>query len=336
MENARLLTETREALDRQTATADVPQAINSSPGDLEPVFGAILEKAHSLCAADYGALLTYDGERFRHSAGYGASANIAALVGEGIRPGPHNSFGELLQGAPLIHIHDMAEWAARSPDDPLRGDLVKVGGIRTQLIVPLRKDSRLLGVITANRTEVRPFSDKQIALLQSFAAQAVIAMDNARLLTETREALDQQTATADVLGVINSLPGDLAPVFNAMLEKAMHLCGAAFGILWTRDGDRFRPTAHSGLPARFAEFLEHDPPAPEANPGSGHARILAGERLIHVADGADEELYQAGDPYRARFGRSRRRADRPDGATPQRRDGRRVLHDLPPGGAAVL
>jgi GAF domain-containing protein len=285
-----------EAFAQQTATAEVLQVINSSPADLAPVFDAILEKAHGLCGAAFGALLAYDGEHLRAVATHNLPAPFAELGSHGFRPGPKNPLSGLICGEPLVHVPDLVEVKAAVPDDPIVRASVDLGGIRTLLAVPLRKDGALLGLITAYRQEVRPFSDKQIALLRNFAAQAVIAMENVRLITETRAALEQQTATAEVLQVINSSPGDLTPVFDAMLERAMRLCRAEFGEFFITEDERLHAVAVRGVPADFAEF-RHRNPAP-STPGSITARILAGEPVIHVADVKDDELYRRGDLHR--------------------------------------
>jgi GAF domain-containing protein len=280
MENARLITETREALEQQTATAEVLQVINSSLGDLAPVFDAMLEKAMRLCEAAFGFLATYDGEHFKPAALRGAPDALAHYFETGMdRPRPGDAHWRLLAGEELIHNLDQMDEEAYRSGNPLRRAVVDLGGARSALVVALRKDGVLLGALTIYRKEVRPFSDKQIRLLQNFAAQAVIAMENARLITETREALEQQTATAEVLQVINASPGDLVPVFDAILDKAHDLCGASVGNLAVYQDGQFHALATHGFPDQVAALMQHPSP-----PNAYTRELILGARFRQIED----------------------------------------------------
>ena len=295
IENTRLLTEQREALEQQTATAEVLEVINASPGDLASVFAAMLEKAMRLCGAAFGSMYTYDGERFHTTATRGvptAYAEYRAINAPVVRSG--NPITQLLESRHSLQVLDMTSEELYRGGDPDMCAMVDLGGTRTILAVPLLKEESVLGVITIYRQEVRAFSDKQIALLENFAAQAVVAMENARLIAEQREALEQQTATTEVLQVINASPGNLSPVFDAMLEKCMRLCDAAFGSLYTYDGERFNSAAQRGVPTAYAEFRADTPPVPVS--GSTFARAIETGRPLQVVDLMAAEPYPAGNP----------------------------------------
>jgi GAF domain-containing protein len=303
IENTRLLNELRqrttdltESLEQQTATSEVLRVISSSPGELKPVFQVMLENAVRICEAKFGFMNRYEGDTWKIIAVHGAApAYTEFLQQHGYRrPGPETVSSRIARTKQVVHIADLVSSRGYIERDPVVVAAVELGGVRTILGVPMLKEGELIGAIILYRQEVRPFTDKQIALVQNFAAQAVIAIENTRLLNELRESLEQQTATSEVLQVISSSPSDLAPVFDAMLEKAMRLCEAAFGHLATYDGVSFHTAAIRGVPEPFAEFRRQSPQI--YGPGTGVARLLAGERVVHFIDVADTDVYRSGDP----------------------------------------
>ena len=293
MENARLLTEQREALEQQTATAEILRVINANPGDVAPVFDSILEKSLRLGESAFGSLWIYDGDRMYAAASRGLPPALAEWRAENPVQQPANSSleaGRTKRSVQTLDVRDAENYRAGRPGTRAVADL---GGARTMLVVPLTKNRTMLGGIQIYRQEIRAFSGKQIALLESFAAQAVIAMENARLIAEQREALEQQTATTEVLGVINANPGNLAPVFQTILDKAMRLCGAAFGSFYIYDGERAHVAAHRGVPAAYIEHRANNPPLPR--PGSSFATIWASRRPIQILDSKTMDNYETGE-----------------------------------------
>ena len=275
-----------EALQRETAAAEVLQAINSSPGDLAPVFDAMLERAMALCSAEYGHIYTFDGQQFHAVAIKGQTEFVSWRRQRGaIRPEGDGSspLERLIAGERALQVADVWDEQAYRTHPRFR-ELVDTSGIRSIAAAALHKEGSLLGAIIVYRREVRPFTDKQIALLQNFAVQAVIAVENARLITETREALEEQTATADVLQVINSSPGDLAPVFDAILEKAHSLCGVTFGFLQLYDSGKLRAVALRGVPEAVVE-----PARQGFSPSPNHPirGLLDGVPYVHIRDLAE-------------------------------------------------
>jgi GAF domain-containing protein len=301
IENARLLSELRGALERQTATSEVLQAISSSPGDLEPVFATMLENAIRICDAKFGNIYRAEGDGLRNVATHNTPTAFAEALRSSpyLRPGPRNPVRRMINTKTIVHVVDVRATEAYAEREPIAVASVELGGTRTLMIVPMLKDNELVGAFTLARQEVRPFTDKQIALVQNFAAQAVIAIENARLLNELRqrttdltertadltEALEQQTATSEVLQVISGSPSDLQPVFATMLEKAVRICDATFGNVYRWDGEALHLVATRNTPPAFAEARRRSLGRRD-DKNQMLALILANKKPLHVADAA--------------------------------------------------
>jgi adenylate cyclase len=297
IENSRLIAELHEALAREHAMAEVLKVINTSPGDLAPVFDAILEKAMRLCEAAFGSLWTLRDASFQPVAHHGLPAAYAAyLATEVPAAGVGTGRARLLTGEPFAHIADLADDEPYRAGEPHRLALVDLGKARTALLVPLRRDEKVLGFIMIYRTEVRPFTDKEIALLQNFAAQAVIAMENARLLGELRqrtddltESLEYQTAISDVLKVISQSTFDLEPVLQTVLDTAIRLCGNDSGTIFRLKDTSYLLAVHSGLNTtefQISANYEH-----MAGDNSLVGRTALEGRPVHILDSWTDPLY---------------------------------------------
>ena len=294
--------ELTESLEQQTATSEVLSVISSSPGELEPVFKAMLENAVRICGAKFGNLWLREGDSFRISATHGAPAAYREYFEREpvVDPDARSGLGLILRTKQPIHIEDVA--AAPAYNDKMRAATIELAGARSLVAVPMLKEQEVVGCIAIYRQEVRSFADKQVELLSSFASQAVIAIENVRLLNELRqrtddlsESLEQQTATSEVLQVISSSPGELQPVFEAMLQNAVRVCGARFGNLWLREGDGFRLVAAPGAPPAWAERWQRESVI-RPGPGTGLGRVATTKQLVHIADVTQEQAYIEGDP----------------------------------------
>ncbi len=307
IENVRLFDEVQartrelsESLEQQTATSEVLQVISSSPGELEPVFEAMLANAVRICEATFGNMYLRDGEVYRIAAAHNTPPALLEHRRRVPLERPTSAFGRMVRTKQVVHIADLVAEQMYAEREPEVVTGVELGGIRTLLCVPMLKDEELVGGLTIYRQEVRPFTDKHVELVKSFAAQAVIAIENTRLLNELRELLQQQTATADVLKVISRSAFEIKPVFETLIESAVKLCGATRGFVSRFDGKLLRFAAGYNVTPELREYFEQNPFAVDRRSNTGRAALE--RRTVHNIDvRADPEYTYGGyqvDPYR--------------------------------------
>src|SRR5262249_50864137 len=293
IENARLLSELRESLQQQTATADVLKVISRSTFDLQAVLDTLVESAARLCGADLATVSRPNGEFLEQLAWYGYSPEHINYVKEHPFPAGRSSIsGRTVVEGKVVHVPDIQadpEFAYPFPPSVLK----HIARARAMLGVPLKRDGATVGVFALQRSTPRPFTDRQIELVTTFADQAVIAIENARLLSELRESLQQQTATSEVLQVISSSPGELQPVFEKMLENATRVCDAEFGTMLLQESGGFRHVALHNMPPAFIELIGRDPVIHPPQDGV-LGRVARTKEPIHVADFRDEPAYLRG------------------------------------------
>jgi adenylate cyclase len=278
-----------EALQQRAATAEILNLISNSPTDTQPVFKTMLAKAVELCEASFGAMWLVDGKGYQAAAMHGDLPRAYVEQWRGVTvhlPKADIPMVRAIRSRKTVHTQDVRKERAYLQGEPLAVSAADVGGIRTMVTVPMLKGGEAVGVIVIYRREVLPFTSRQVELVESFAAQAVIAIENARLLNELRESLQQQTATADVLKVISSSPGDLRPVFDAMLENAVRICEAAFGSMLQHEGGGFRRVALHNAPMDYEKYSKTEP---FLRPTKTLAHILETRQTAQVADMAVAE-----------------------------------------------
>ncbi|MGD0317867.1 MAG: GAF domain-containing protein [Xanthobacteraceae bacterium] len=299
MTNARLFEAERqrsrelsESLEQQTATSEVLEVVSRSPGDLEPVFAAMLENAVRICDAKFGNIHRWDGDTAHLVATHKTPPAFAEARRRlsAFRPGPNTGIGRMVATKTVTQIVDLtAEPTYAVERVPAIVAAVELGGVRTFLAVPMLKENELIGAFTVYRQEVRPFTDKQIELVQNFAAQAVIAIENTRLLSELRESLQQQTATADVLKIISRSTFDLKTVLNTLVESAARLCEADMASIPRQTGAIFDHVATYGYDPAFQEFLQRNPIS--AGRGTVTGRAVLEGKTVHIPDVLNDPEY---------------------------------------------